>query len=156
MQPAHERNSDLSSLSAAIMCAHQENPLLVRDAAEIFVHHLELGEFVRMGSIAEAAKADRYIEFLRTLGLGKRQIQLVSGATKSNPEFKSEWKSLLAEPNLIIEFADESRNFGRQTALSIRPSPGADGGTGTGHAGFRFAMLMAFIVFGPDLNTHSA
>jgi len=156
MQPAHERNNDLSNLSAAIMCAHQENPQLARDAVEIFLNHLEKGEFVRMASIADAARADRYIEFLRALGLKKRQIQLVSGATKSTPEFKSEWKSLLAESNLIIGFADESRNFGRQTSLSIRPSAGVDGGTGAGHTGFRFAMLMAFIVFGPDLNVYPA
>lgn len=138
------------------MCAHQENPQLVRDSVEIFVNHLKKGEFVRMASIADAAKANRYIEFLRALGLKKGQIQLVSGATKLNPEFKSEWKSLLAESNLIIGFADESRNFGRQTSLSIRPSAGADGGTGAGHTGFRFAILMAFIVFGPDPNVYSA
>jgi hypothetical protein len=112
-------------------------------------------EFIRFASIAQLKKADRYIEFLRAIDIGNRGIQLVSGADKSNPKFKSQWQPGLAEPNLTIKFANKSRNFGPQSSLSIRPYAGASGGTGTGHAGFRFVMLMRYIVFGPELNEHS-
>ena len=63
---------------------------------------------------------------------------------------KKEWKSKLAQPNLVIRPAGKSRNFGPKTSLSIRPIAGEKGGTAIGHAGFRFMMMMAYIAFGTE------
>ncbi len=148
-RPRHARNLTLTKLCAAILEMHRKDPQLVRDAAEIYVHHLEENEFIRFASIDESKNANRYVQFLRSMGLGKRQIEFVSGADKANPGFKSKWKSKLAEPNLAIKFGGKSKNLGPQSSLSVRPFTGARGGTGIGNAGFRFVMLMTFIVFGP-------
>lgn len=137
------------------MQLYQKDPQLVWDAGEIYVHHLEENEFIRFVSVDESKKANRYIQFLRSIGLRKRQIEFLIGADETNPGSKLKWKSKLAEPNLAIKFGGKSRNFGAQSSLSVRPFAGVRGGTGTGYAGFRFVMLMTFIVFGPDLSERS-
>jgi hypothetical protein len=154
-RPRHARNLTLTKLCAAILEMHGKDPQLVRDAAEIYVHNLEENEFIRFASIDESKKANRYVQFLRSIGLGKRQIEFLSGADETNSGFKLKWKSKLAEPNLAIKSGGKSKNFGPQSSLSIRPLTGVRGGTGIGNAGFRFVMLMTFIVFGPELSERS-
>jgi hypothetical protein len=145
----------MTKLCAAILEMHRKDPQLIRDAAAIYVHHLEENEFVRFASVDESMNANRYIHFFRSIGLGKRQIEFFSGADKSNPGFKSNWKSRLTEPNLAIKIGNKSKNFGPKSSLSVRPLGGVRGGTDIGHAGFRFVMLMTFIKFGSELSERS-
>jgi hypothetical protein len=152
-KPVHERNDVSADLCSWIVQLQSKDPELVRDAVGIFVHHLEEREWGRFDSTADLAKANRYIAFLLALKLGPRQIQLVSGATKRDSYLRNEWKSKLAQPNLVIKLAGESRNYGAKTSLSIRPFIGSIGGIGTGQAGFRFIMAMTYIAFGADRST---
>ncbi len=149
-KPAHERNAISAKLCSRISDLHEKNPDLVHDAADIFVHHLEQRDWVRFGSKKELANANRYIAFLCALKLGPQKIGLVSGAAEKESRWTKEWKSKLAQPNLVIKPAGKSRNFGPKTSLSVRPFAGKKGGTATGYAGFRFIMTMAYIAFGSE------
>jgi hypothetical protein len=149
LRPPHERNMVGGELISIIGNVHAKDPELLQDALGLFKEQLERGAFVRFDSIEKLADADRYIEFLRNLGLGKRQIELISGDPDTNSEYRRNWSNSLDEPNMSIKPCGESRNYGAKSSLSIRPDFGETGMVlGTGPAGFRFAMAMAFIVFG--------
>jgi hypothetical protein len=124
-----------------------ENCELLRDALNLYVGYFEVGAFLRFANISEIKKADRYIEFLRRLGLGKRNIELVSGDPDPASQFRNEWRDSLSETNMLIHPCEDSRKFGAKSSLSIRPLFDPLGEIGTGSAGFRFAMAMAFVVF---------
>jgi integrase len=148
--PIHKRNDIPAGLCSRIAQLHAGDAELVRAAADIYVHHLSEKDWVRFGTTAESEKANRYIEFLFAIGLGSRQIKFACGATVKDLYLKDKWKSKLAQPNLAITPADKSRNFGPKTSLSIRPVANLTGATDTGHAGFRFIMVMTYISFGAD------
>ena len=149
-KPTHKRNDVPADLCFRIAKLRNEDAKLVSDAAEIYVHHLEQKDWVRFDDTAESVEANRYIAFLFALKLGARQIEVTCGATSMDLHLRDKWKSKLAQPNLVIKLADDSRNSGSKTSLSIRPLEGSTGGTGTGHAGFRFIMVMTYIAFGAD------
>jgi integrase len=148
--PIHKRNDIPAGLCSRIAQMHNGDAELVRDAVGIYVHHLAEKDWVRFDTTAESAKANRYIAFLFALGLGPRQIQFACGATTKDLHLRDKWRSKLAQPNLVIMLADNSRNSGPKTSLSIRPLAGSTGGTETGYAGFRFIMVMTYIAFGAD------
>ena len=149
-KPRHKCNPVSEDLCSLIVDLYREDPDLVRDAASIFVKHLEERGWVRFKSTKDSPIANRYIAFLCALKLGPKKMRLVSGATEKESDFRKAWKSKLIQPNLVIEPSDKSRNFGPITSLSIRPIAGEKGATHTVHAGFRFIMAMTYVAFGPD------
>lgn len=83
LKPRHGRNSISSELrddSIAKMNTEDHGGLL-SDGFHIFATHHQRDGFVQFDSISEIQTADRYIEFLRQAGFGKRELDLVSGVT---------------------------------------------------------------------------
>jgi hypothetical protein len=104
--------------------------------------------------IADIGNANRYIEFLRRSGFGKRELMLISGDSNPNSESRLRWndrKDGLSEPNVYILPAPQGRNYGPKTSLWIRPTYAALAKRHTGFAGFRYAMAMAYVVFSSSL-----
>ena len=89
-----------------------------------------------------------YISFLRSQGFGKRELELVSADADTDSQYRRQWRLKLSETYLLISACSSGRNYGPKTALWIRPKVTALAKRNTGAAGFRFAMAMAFIVFG--------
>jgi len=150
-KPMTKANEIPSRLCARIENLYTEKTALVRDATEIFVHHLEEREWVRFNSLHDVAKANKYVEFLLSLDLRVRQIDLVCGDPRGDSPLRDKWKLLLEQRGLVIRHDNGSRNFGPKTALSIRPVAGSAGQVGSGHAAFRFVMTMAYVCFGAEL-----
>jgi len=148
-RPWHTRNAVGNELISLIGNLHGWEAALLRDALGLFVVHLERGAFVRFDSIEDAPNADLYIAFLRKMKLGKQQIELVSGDPDPKSQHRRDWRATLYETNMLVSPCDNSRNYGAKSSLSIRPDfLEARTVLGTGPAGFRFAMEMAYIVFG--------
>lgn len=149
VSPPHERNIVGEDLICRIGNMNERDPELLKAALELFTGHLERGAFVRFHSVDKLSSADCYIRFLRNLGLGKRQIELVSGDPDAGSQFRRNWRDRLDEPYMSIKPRGKSQSFGAKSSLSIRPDFDETRTVlGTGPAGFRFAMAMAFIIFG--------
>jgi hypothetical protein len=149
LRPPHTRDIVGDNLISRIENLHALEPELLSDALGLFVVHLENRAFVRFESIERLSNADRYIQLLRRIGLGKRQIELVSGDPDPGSQHRRDWRDGLDESNMLLRPCDNFRNFVAKSSLSIRPNfAAANKVIGTGPAGFRFAMQMAFIVFG--------
>lgn len=126
---------------------------LLYKAAGIFAKHYMRNGFVRFESISDIEAADLYVEFLRRLGFGKRELELVSGDMDQQCGSLKEWRDRLSEPYLLISPCDPKRNFYPKSSLWIRPKVDALAKRNSSAADFRFTMAMAFVAFGPVLET---
>ncbi len=121
--------------------------MLLSDAIGVFAVHHQRDGFVEFDSISELQAVDRYIEFLRSLGFEKRELELVSGDTAANSQYGRQWRRRLSETYLRIRRCPAGRNYGPKTSLWVRPEAKVPYQRKTGAAGFRFMMAMAFIIF---------
>lgn len=150
-KPVHRRNAVPDHLQRTIEKIAQQDPRLLQDALQIFVQRVEANVFVRFDSPEFASEADRYIAFLRSFNLPKRRIELISGDNSVHSKWKAVWKDALEIPNLMIQARPRSGFFGSNSALFVRPDFQYSQKTpGTGPAGFRFLMAMAYIVYGSE------
>jgi hypothetical protein len=148
LRPRHLKNVPGAKLIGALQTMASGNPSLLKRALQSFSLRVQRGAFVRFDGLSELAEANLYIEFLRGLGLKKRQIELVSGDPDPDSPYIKLWKDRLSELYMRITPCKMSRNYGPKSALSVRPCSSADAGLRTGNAGFRFAMAMAYVRFG--------
>ncbi len=148
LKPRHTRNAVNSQLQTLISKIATEDRNLLSDAVGIFAERHERDGFVRFDSISELQAAGCYIEFLREFGFQKRELELVSGDATPDSQYRRQWRLRLSETYVVIRPCPPGRNYGAKTSLSIRPKVQALAELKTGAAGFRFAMAMAFIVFG--------
>lgn len=146
-KPIGEKDVCLSKLWNRIEKLESTQPSLVQDAARIYTHHLEKSAWIRFDAPARAEDAKRYLHFLYALDLGPKQIRAVSGDPDPNSGWRAEWVQQLAHFSPAVKSARPSPYLGLQSAISIRPHPDS---LNTGHGGFRFAMVMAYIIFGGD------
>ena len=148
LRPPQATKMPSPELARAIEKVAQNDSSLVSRALNSYASRLERGGFVRFQCTTELDSADRYIRFLRDLGLRKLDIELVSGDSDSASPYIRWWKEHLTELYLRIVPCPDSQTFGAKKNLSIRPRSG--GPLRISHAGFRFAMAMAYVVFGPS------
>jgi integrase len=148
LKPPHTRNRVSRTLKDAISRTASENTDLLKDAVGIFAQCHERDGFVKFKDVSDVHDADRYIEFLRKLDFGKRELDLVSGDSKLSSELRRQWRDTLSETYLDIRPCPPGRNYTPVMSLWIRPKSRALGRRNTGPAGFRFLMAMAFILFG--------
>ncbi len=126
---------------------------LLYKAAGIFAKHYMRNGFVRFESISDIEAADLYVEFLRRLGFGKRELELISGDMDQHSDSRKEWRDRLSEPYLLISPCVPKRNFYPKSSLWVRPKVDALAKRNSSAADFRFTMAMAFVAFGPILET---
>lgn len=148
LKPRHGRNAVSLVLIELIGTMGVQQSQLLRDAVGVFAERHVRDGFVRFDSIAELRAADRYIEFLRTVGFEKRKMEFVSGTPDVDSEYRRQWRHRLSETYLLIHPCPPGRNYSPKESLWVRPTVAALEGNSTGPAGFRFTMAMAFIVFG--------
>jgi hypothetical protein len=148
LKPKHAKNADNSTLRDLIVQPGADQRMLMIDAVGVFAVHHERDGFVKFDSISEFRAADHYIGFLRSLGFQKRELELVSGDSDHDSQYRIQWRDRLSETYLIVRSSPPGSNYRPKTSLWVRPSESALAKRNTGPAGFRFTIAMAFIVFG--------
>lgn len=113
-------------------------PDIIRDGLHIFVERVDEDGWVSFEKESEAEEAKRYVRFLCELGFnGDPQVVARSGSV-------DKWKERLGYQGSKLHW-----NYvpvRSKMSVSIRPS--LEGAEKPTHAGFRFAVVMAYIRFG--------
>jgi hypothetical protein len=108
---------------------------LVRDGVRIYLERVNEDGWLYFAAAADADDAKRYVRFLYEFGFN-RSAQVVA-----RTGYVEEWKARLGYQGADLFWS--SAQPGAKSALSIRPC--LDGATDGTYAGFRFAMVMAYI-----------
>jgi hypothetical protein len=151
-KPGHGRHQVPAALTDSLRSmASGEQRLLLQQGLSIFATRVQKDNLTRFDNLEEADEAVIYKTFLCELGVELGEIQFVSGARGARSKVRQEWRKKLNLASRYKIIQPKSKAYvGGEEALSIRPSS-LKGHHFDGGASFRFAMLMAFIVFGPEL-----
>lgn len=147
-KPVHENQKIKSTLLSSVMHYAAFNSELCAQAIDIYIHRVQDNGFVRFDNLKDASAAKTYYEFLTTIGILKQNILLVSGDRSERSRYRAQWAKLQLSSRSPITKPPNKAYFGPKSALSIRFSFAAANGNEPGDSGWRFMLVMLFILFG--------
>ncbi len=136
----------------------QQQPDLAHAALDCFAHRVwHNRSIVVFQHLDSADEARRYIEFLTSLGIARKDIRWFSFSTGERSRQMASWKQLLGlnRHNLIERISPpNASSYAAESWLGIgvrfNNSAAKSASDSTGSFGFRFLMVMGFIAYHPS------